>query len=112
MARPYPIVKKDINGCKGRSQAGVKVAGKAMADGGEAAGAFEAQARCAGVVDGGLAVGVAEGEHWLRVGQRREAVQLDHVRRLKVLQIVVNLAAAGLVSRLWGPSLTHTRVKI
>lgn len=79
---------------EGRSQAGVKVASEAVADGGEAAGAVKAQVRGAAVVDGSRTVGVSKREYRLRVRQRCEAVQLHHVRRLKVLQVVVHLAKA------------------
>ncbi len=82
-----------------RSQAGVKVAGKAVADGRGAAGAVEAEARGSVVVDGCRAVGVLERENRLRLRQGCEAVQLHHVGRLKMLQVIVHLPVAPCVSR-------------
>lgn len=82
-----------------RSQAGVKVAGKAVADGRGAAGAVKAEARRSVVVDGCRAVGVLERENRLRLRQSREAVQLHHVGRLEMLQVIVDLALASGVSR-------------
>lgn len=73
-------------------QAGVKVAGKAVAECGRAAGAAEAQTEGAAVVDGRRAIGVLEREHRQGFGQGREAMELDHVGCLKVLQIIVHLA--------------------
>ncbi len=70
-----------------------------MADGGGAAGAVKAEARGAVVFDGRCAIGVLECEHRLRLRQSREAVQLHHVGRFEMLQVVVHLAAAQSVSR-------------
>ena len=73
------------------SQLGVEVAGQAMAQGLRQAVAREGEADAAGVVRMRVLGGVMEAEDRLRRAQGREAVHLDHVGRLVVLQIVVTL---------------------
>ncbi len=76
----------------GRAQARIEVAGEAVAQRGRRARPLKVQVGAAAVVDGGrAAVRVLEAEHRLRGRQRREAVQLDDVGRLHVLQVGVRL---------------------
>ena len=73
------------------SQLGVEVAGQAMAQGLRQEVAREGEADAAGVVWVGVLSGMMEAEDGLRRAQGREAVHLDHVGRLTVLQIIVAL---------------------
>ena len=69
----------------------VKVAGKAMAHGGGGVPPLEAQVGRSRVVDDGGAVRVGKGEDGPGARERREAVQLDDVGRLKVFEVIVCL---------------------
>jgi hypothetical protein len=94
------LIRKPTREPLGPPRLRIKVAGKAVADGGRRARPLEAQRRLARVVGRRASrargrPGVLECEHRLRGRQRREAVQAHDVGRFQVLAVVVRLRPAG-----------------